>query len=99
MPWLSLVFPFTPGLNDYKLYLHYVFVFLIWIRGLIIESQNHLLVLMPCNQQGHLPLAQFAHSPIQPDLEGFQGGGIHSHSGQPVPVSQHPLSKEFLPNI
>jgi len=53
-----------------------------------------------CYRQGHLSLDQVAKSPIQPGLECFQGGGsIHSLSGQPVPVSHHPHSKEFLPDI
>ena len=38
----------------------------------------------PCYRQGHLPLDQVAHSPIQPGLECFQGGGIHNLTGQPV---------------
>uniref|UniRef100_A0A669R3E7 PKHD1 ciliary IPT domain containing fibrocystin/polyductin n=1 Tax=Phasianus colchicus TaxID=9054 RepID=A0A669R3E7_PHACC len=38
-------------------------------------------VAIASNRQGHLPLDQVAHSPIQP---GFQGGGIHSFTGQPV---------------
>ncbi|KAK4810853.1 LOW QUALITY PROTEIN: hypothetical protein QYF61_008825 [Mycteria americana] len=33
---------------------------------------------------------QVAQSPVQPDLECFQGWGIYSLSGQPVPVSHHP---------
>jgi len=52
-----------------------------------------------CYRQGHLPLDQVAHSPIQPGLECFPGGGIHSLTGQPVPVSHHPHSEEFLPII
>ena len=50
----------------------------------------------PCRGQGHLPLDQVAQSPMQHDLEHFQGGGIHSFSGQPVPVSHHPHSKKLL---
>ena len=50
----------------------------------------------PLLRQGHLPPDQVAQSPIQPGLECFQGGGIHNLSGQPVPVSHHPPSKEFL---
>ena len=34
--------------------------------------------------------------PIQP---GLQGCGIHSFSGQPVPVPRHPLSEKFPPDI
>jgi len=49
--------------------------------------------------QGHLPLGQVAQSPVQPGLGHFQGGGIHSFSGQPVPVPHHPHRKEFLPYI
>uniref|UniRef100_A0A8C3PLQ6 Uncharacterized protein n=1 Tax=Calidris pygmaea TaxID=425635 RepID=A0A8C3PLQ6_9CHAR len=59
----------------------------------IIEFQT------PCHGQGHLPLDQVAQSPIQPGLEHLQGWGSHNFSGQPVPVSHHPHSKEFLPNI
>jgi len=44
----------------------------------------------PCCGQGHLPLDRVAQIPIQPDLEHFQGGGIHSFSGQPVTVPHHP---------
>jgi len=35
-------------------------------------------------------------SPIQPGPEHFQGWGIHSFSGQPVPAPHHPHHKEFL---
>jgi len=48
----------------------------------------------PGHGQGHLPPDQVAQSPIQPGLEHFQGGGIHSFSGQPVPVPHHPHSEE-----
>jgi len=40
-----------------------------------------------------------AQSSIQPGLEHFQRGGIHSFSGQPVPAFYHPHGEEFLPNI
>ncbi|KAK4827484.1 hypothetical protein QYF61_018784 [Mycteria americana] len=40
----------------------------------------------PCHGQGRLPLDQVAQSPIQPGLEHFQGWGIHSFPGQPVPA-------------
>ncbi|KAK4810053.1 hypothetical protein QYF61_005116 [Mycteria americana] len=40
--------------------------------------------------KGHLQLDQVAQSPIQPDLECFQGWGIYHLSGQPVPVLHHP---------
>jgi len=52
-----------------------------------------------CHEQGHLSLDQAAQSSIQPGLEYFQGGDIHSFSGQPVPVFHHPPGEEFLPNI
>ena len=52
-----------------------------------------------CHRQGHLPLDQVAHSPIQPGLEYFQGGGTDNLAGQPVPVSHYPHSEEFLPFI
>jgi len=46
----------------------------------------------PC----HLSLDQVAQNPIQPGLEHFQGGGIHSFSGQPVPVPYQPHSEESV---
>ena len=53
----------------------------------------------PCNEQGHLQLDQVAQSPVQPDLECFQGWGPHCLSGQCVPVFHHPHSKKILPSI
>jgi len=53
----------------------------------------------PCHEQGHLQLEQVAQSPVQPDLEGFQGGGISHLSGQPGPGFHHPRHKEFFPYI
>ena len=49
--------------------------------------------------QGRQPPDQAAQSHIQPDLECLQGWGIHSLSGQPVPVHHHPLSEKLPPNI
>jgi len=60
---------------------------------------EYLSTVRPCTMlhgQGHLPLDQAAQSPIQPGLEHFQGGGIHSFSGQPVPVPQNPHRKNFF---
>ncbi|KAK4817028.1 hypothetical protein QYF61_026034 [Mycteria americana] len=37
------------------------------------------------SEQAHVQLDQVAQSPVQPDLECFQGWGIYSLSGQPVP--------------
>jgi len=74
----------------------------------IMESQNNLGLKGPlkvnwfqttCNEQGHLALDQVAQSPIQPDLECFQGWGIYHLSGKPVPEFQHPHCKKFLPCI
>jgi len=45
----------------------------------------------PCQGQGHFSLDQVAQSPIQPDLGHFQGCRMHSFSGNPVPLSHHPL--------
>jgi len=45
----------------------------------------------------NLPFDQVAQSPIQPGLEHFQGGGIHSFSGQTLSVLHHPHSKKYLP--
>ena len=56
------------------------------------------LVQPPCNEQGHLQLDQVVQNPVQPDLECFQGWGIHNISG-PVPVFHHPHCKKFLPYI
>jgi len=53
----------------------------------------------PCFTQGHLFLDQVAQSPIQLGLECLQGGGIRNLSGQLVPVSHHPHSKEFFSDI
>jgi len=51
------------------------------------------------SEQGHLPLDQVAQSPIQPDLECFQGWSLHYLSGQPVPGFHHPHCKKCLPYI
>jgi len=53
----------------------------------------------PRHEHGHLPPDQVAQSSIQPGLQHFQVGGIHSFSGQPVPVFHHPHGEEFLSNI
>ena len=55
--------------------------------------------LVPAPLLGHLQLDQVAQSPIQPDLECFQGWGIYNLSGQHVPVFHHPHGKKFLPYI
>ena len=68
---------------------------MVWVGK---DLKDHL-VPPPCHGQGHLPLAQVAQSPVQPGLEPFQGGGSHSFSGQPVPVSHHPHREELLPYI
>jgi len=44
------------------------------------------LVQHPCSEQGHLQQDQVAQSPVQPDLECFQGWGIYHLSGQLVPL-------------
>lgn len=51
----------------------------------------------PCHGQGHLD--QVTQSPNQSGLEHFQREGIHSFPVQPVPVSEHPHSKDFLHSI
>jgi len=66
--------------------------------GLQGTFQGHL-VQPPCNKQGHLLLDQAAQSPIQPNLECFQGWGIHHLSGQPVPVFHYPHCKKPLAYI
>ncbi|KAK4815383.1 hypothetical protein QYF61_001371 [Mycteria americana] len=47
-------------------------------------------LMAPGGAEGHLQLDQAAQSPVQPDLECFQGWGIYHLSGQPVPVFHHP---------
>lgn len=47
---------------------------------------------------GYHPPAQAAQGQIQPGLECLQGRGIHSFSGQLVPVRHRPLGEEFLPD-
>ena len=59
---------------------------MVWVGR---DLQDHV-VPTPCCRQGHLPLDQVAHSPVQSGLECFQGRGIHNHTGQPVPVPHHP---------
>ena len=68
---------------------------MVWVER---DLCDHL-VPTPCYRQGHLPLGQGAQNPIQPALACFKEGGIHNLTGQPVSVSHHPHSKEFLPNI
>ena len=72
----------------------------------IIESQNAMgwkgplkviLFQLPCHEQGHIPLDQVAQSPVQPDLECFQGWGSYHLSGQLVPVFHYHHCKKFLP--
>jgi len=57
------------------------------------------LVQPSCNEQGHLQLDQVAKSPVQPDLEYFQGWDIYSLSGKPVPLFHHPHHKKIHPFI
>jgi len=76
------------------------------MRYRIIESQfgsevtfkGHL-VQPPCSEWGHLPVDQAAQSPIQPDLQCFQGWGIDNLYRQPVPGFHHLHHKKFLPYI
>jgi len=44
----------------------------------------------------HLQLHQVAQSPVQPDLECFQGWGIYHLSGQPVPLFHPTRGKKCL---
>jgi len=52
----------------------------------------------PCHGQGYHPPAQAAQGPIQAGLEHLQGWGIHSFSGQPVPLLYHPQSIDCTHN-
>lgn len=73
--------------------------------GFITDSWNHRMVRVgkglkvhlfqsPHYGQGCHSLDQIAQGPIQPDLEHCQAWGIHSLSGQPLPVSHHALNKK-----
>ena len=64
--------------------------------GLEGTFKDHL-VQLPCNEQGHLQLDRVAQTPVQPDLECFQGWGIYRLSGQPVPVFHTPYCEKFSP--
>jgi len=76
---------------------------MVWVRRDVIDHLVPTLAKTGNNEVshglGHLPLDQVAQSPVQPGLEHCQGGGIHSFSGQPVPVPHHPQSEEFLSYI
>ena len=62
----------------------------------LIESWNYISVCVARNikdgliptllEQGHLPPYQEAQSPIPPGFEHIHGWGIHSFSGQPLPL-------------
>jgi len=53
------------------------------------ELKNHGMAWVGRDLKAHLiptpSLDQAAHGPIQPGFECFQGWGIHSFSGQPIP--------------
>jgi len=54
------------------------------------------LALPPCSEQGHLLLDQVAQSPIQIDLECFQGwDSLYYLSRQPVPVFHQPHDEKI----
>ena len=78
--------------------LTHVYTFIEWLVWVGRDLKDHL-VPTPSHRQGHLPPDQAAACTIQSDLEHCQGQGIHSFSGQPVPVSCHHQIKEFLPYI
>ena len=75
--------------------------------SLCCKSQNHRMawvgwdhqVLTSLLQAGLQPLEQvldqIAQCAIQPGLKHLWGRGIHSLSGQPVPVPHHPLCENF----
>ena len=81
--------------------IHSSATFLLWclfyriIECFVLEStfRAHL-VQPPCSEQGPLQPDLFAQSLVQPDLEHFQGWGLHYLSGQPVPVFHYPYSKK-----
>ncbi|SGA33774.1 Uncharacterised protein [Chlamydia abortus] len=53
----------------------------------------------PCRGQGGQPLDQAAQSHIQPGLQCLRGWGVHSLSGQVVPVRHHLLSEKLPPHV
>lgn len=50
------------------------------------ENSKTIKIQLPCHDQGHFPLNQLGQDPLQPGLKYFQRWGIHTFSGQPVPV-------------
>lgn len=68
---------------------------MVWVER---DLKDHL-VLTPLPRQARFPLDQVAQSSMQPGLEHLQEWGIHSFSGQSIPVPQHPHSKELPSNI
>jgi len=67
------------------------------------QTSNTIQFNFPCHGQGHLPLDQVAHGPIQSELEQLQRCGIHCFSEQQASMPHHPFSKggeeEFLPYV
>lgn len=68
-----------------------------WL-GLEGTLRDHLIpTFLPCS--GTLSARPGCSKPIWPGLQHFYGWGMHNFSGQPIPVSHPPLSKEFIPYI
>lgn len=59
---------------------------MVWIGR---DLKDHKAPTPQCYRQGHLPLEQVAHSPIQLGLEHLQGWGVQNLSGQPVAAPYH----------
>ena len=79
------------------------FVFVLGLLSQLLISQLFPILtshrILECYVQGRQPAAQAAQSHIQPGLECLQGWGIHSLLGQPVPSTQHSLSRRARPHV
>lgn len=65
---------------------------ILWCFGLERIFKDHL-VQLPWK---HLQLNQVAQTPIQPNLDCFQGWDIHNSSDQAIPLFHHVIVKSFF---
>ena len=62
------------------------------------DTEDHITP-TPWHEQSCQKLDQAAQHTMQTGPEYLQGWGIHTFSGQPVPVPHPPLNTEFLTNM